>query len=120
MPSPVRGWWRGMQEAERRALLRFYRGLEARYGAFDQVARQHARLTTEAWWNARQASEVALVESAKRRHGRGRRPSGQAVERQMKRAGLNVGTFDQMVRRLEELTSGAKRDLGRALRERLG
>jgi hypothetical protein len=107
-----------MQEAERRALLRFYRGLEARFGPFDQVARQHARLTTEAWWSASQASEAALVESAKRRHGRGRRPTGQAVDRAMRRAGLNVGTFDQMVRRLEELTS-SKRDLATALRERL-
>ena len=41
----------------------------------------------------------------KRRHGKGRRPTLQAIHRRLKRQGLGVGALDQMLRRLEELTA---------------
>lgn len=96
--------------ADARMLRAFYRDLEARYGPLIEVVmREHARLTTEAWWTARQASGSALVEAAKREHGRGRRPSLAAVDRRFKRQGLGLETFDQLLRRLEELTKSNRR-----------
>lgn len=109
MPSWPRGLWRDLPRAERRALKAFLRSLEARLGPFhDGVTRRYAKLATEAWWTAERASESAVTEGVKRRHGRGRRPSLQALDRRMKRQGLGVGTFDQMIRRLEELAAARK------------
>lgn len=118
MTGHSRTWWRDLSPTARRRLWKFYRGLERRFGPFDPVARQYARLAAEAWWNARHASETAMAAAEKRRDGKGRRPKAQLVDRQMKRAGLNVGTFDELVKRLEGL-AGSKRDLTTALKERL-
>jgi hypothetical protein len=78
-----------------------------------------ARLTTEAWWAARYASEQAVSMASRRRFGKGRRPAVTAVDRQQKRASLNVGTFDQLLRRLEEMTGRRGRDAATVLREGL-
>jgi hypothetical protein len=117
---PEWGWWREQPVAVRQELRRFYRGLKARWGPFDAVEEEHARLSVETWWAAREASGAAITEGVKRRYGKGRRPNQPALDRRFKRQGLGVATFDQMLRRLEDLSGGAKRDLGRALRERLG
>lgn len=104
MPSWARGLWRDLPQMERRELKAFLRSLEARCGAFpDRLTRRYAKLATEAWWTAEQASASAVVEGVKRRHGRGRRPSLQAFDRRLKRQGLGVEAFDKLVRRLEEL-----------------
>jgi hypothetical protein len=118
VPNPPRGYWPGLPTSERRALKRFYRALDRRFGPFDAVAREYAKATCAAWWSARYASEAAMESANKRRVGTGRRPKAQVVDRAMKRAGLNTKTFDELMRRLEEL-AGGKRDLAAALRERL-
>lgn len=61
----------------------------------------------EAGWTARDASESAIAEAVKRRQGRGRRPSRQALDRRLKRQGLGVELFDRLMQRLEAL-AGAR------------
>lgn len=117
--------WLALPMSERRALRSFLRALQARYGPFDQLAWRWAILTTETWWTTLQASEAAVAESVKRRSGKGRRPTAQAVDRRLKRQGLGVGSLDAMLRRLEELARPTKRatrpeDIVRELRARGG
>lgn len=104
MRSRARRLWRDLPAPDRYRLQNFLRSLEARFGQLDVVGFEYARFATEAWWSASQASEAALTQGARRRHGRGRRPSLQELDRRMKRQGLGFGTFDQLVRRLEELS----------------
>jgi hypothetical protein len=70
-------------------------------------------------WSATRASGEAIEATVKREQGRGRRTM-QGVDRRRKRAGLNVGTFDQLVRRLDELAAGRKRTLAKVLAARAG
>jgi hypothetical protein len=51
----------------------------------------------------------ALLEGAKRKHGRGRRPTLQAIDRRQKRQGLGSGTWMQMLAKLDELCSANAR-----------
>jgi hypothetical protein len=67
---------------------------------------------------ARYGAQAAMEAASKRKVGTGRRPKAAMVDRAMKRAALNVGTFDDLMRRLEEL-AGRQRDLASAIRERL-
>ena len=104
MPSWSRGLWRDLPRTERRALKAFLGSLETRCGPFgDRLTRRYAKLATEAWWTAEQASASAVIEGVKRKHGRGRRPSLQALDRRLKRQGLSVEAFDKLVARLEAL-----------------
>jgi len=117
MPDRVGRLWRDLPEPERHALRGYMRALVARYGpVFDAVAWEHAKLTVETWWATRAASSSALHEIVSRAHGKGRRPGLPAVDRRMKRAGLQLGSYADMVDRLEAL-GGAKRDLATALRK---
>jgi hypothetical protein len=118
-PSWSNRFWCDLPASERHALRGFLRSLEARYGPFDGVGRQYARLAAEAWWSATRASGEAIEATVKREQGRGRRTM-QGVDRRRKRAGLNVGTFDQLVRRLDELAAGRKRTLAKVLAARAG
>jgi hypothetical protein len=74
----------------------------------DAVVWEHMILTTEVWWTGREASSSAVLEGTKRRHGKGRKPTLQAIDPRLKRQGLGVSTLDQMLRRLEELTASTK------------
>jgi hypothetical protein len=99
-----------MPPVERRQLRRYLRSLVRRYGPFgDEDAWELARLTTEAWWTAKDASTNALLEEAKRKHGRGRRPTLQAIDRRQKRQGLGSGTWMQMLAHLEERAAPKRR-----------
>lgn len=108
MPAPSwsRPLWRDLPAAERRELRACLRALEARYGPFtERLTRRYARLAAEAWWTAEQASEAAVAEGAKRRHGRGRRPSLPSLDRRRKRQALGVEAFDRAVDKLRELAT---------------
>lgn len=106
MPSRERELWRDLPKAERAELRRYFRALKARYGPFrDLVACEDAREATEAWWRARYASGVALVEATKRRRGKGRRPNLQAIDRRFKRAYLAGEERRETVRGLAELAA---------------
>jgi IS4 transposase len=95
--------------SERRRLRTYLRALVSRCGPPDDATVwEHMILTTEVWWTGREASSSALVEGTKRRHGKGRRPTLQAIDRRLKRQGLGVSALDQMLRRLEELTAAEK------------
>src|SRR5262245_36026869 len=108
--SRIRHLWRNIPPAERHQLRAFLRSTVLRVGPpADEVIWQHMLLLTETWWTAREASASALVEGMKRRHGKGRRPTLQAIDRRLKRQGLGISALDQMVRRLEELTAARKR-----------
>ncbi len=114
MPSWPRGLWRDLPRAERHELRAFLRALSARLGPFpDRVSRAYAQLAAETWWTAQGASSAAVKESVKRCHGRGRRPSLQALDRRLKRQGLSVEAFDKLMSRLEGLASrkGHEQDL---------
>jgi hypothetical protein len=107
MPSWPRGLWRDLPKAERHELKADLRALAARLGPFpDWLTRTYAQLAVEAGWTARVASASAIAEDVKRRRGRGRRPSLQALDRRLKRQWLGVEAFDRLVRRLEELAAG--------------
>lgn len=106
---PGKRLWRGLPRPDRITLRRFLAALHSRYGPMDLLSSEWARLTAELWFTTAQASEAALAEGAKRRHGKGRRPTAQDVDRRLKRQGLGVTTLDSMLRRLEELARPLKR-----------
>jgi hypothetical protein len=108
-------WWRDLPQPARLELRAFYRALKARMGVLDALTLEYARLAAEALWLAKQSSTAALVEGTKRKYGKGRRPNLPALDRRLKRAGLQVGTVDQLVRRLEELAGKRTRSLATAL-----
>lgn len=114
-------YWAALPRSERTELLRFYRALLARTGASpsDLLVCEWARLTAEAWWTAREASGAAVREGVKRWRGTGRRPTSQAVDRRLKRAGLGVSTLDAMLRRLEALAGKNGHAPGDDLADRL-
>jgi hypothetical protein len=112
-----------MPPVERRQLRRYLRALECRYGPFaDEDAWELARLTTESWWTAKDASTNALLEGAKRKHGRGRRPTLQAIDRRQKRQGLGSGTWMQMRSQLADMAAAVRkpRALADVIRHRRG
>ena len=89
--------------AERRLLRAHYRALDERYGPFDAVTKAYALAETAMWWGFELATAAVMEGEQKRREGKRRRPAAQAVERLRKRQGLAYGSFDQALRRLEEL-----------------
>lgn len=101
-----------------RALLR---SLEARYGLRDRLARSYALLAVEAWHTASLASRAAVDVGTRRRDGRGRKPNLKESDRRQKRAGLALGTYDLLVRRLEALAqaNGHGRHMAENLAARL-
>jgi hypothetical protein len=69
----------------------------------DSVTLAYAQAVVAMWWSFAQSTmELAELE-AKRRAGRGRRPSVQAIERLRKRQGVAFQSYDAALRRLEEL-----------------
>lgn len=113
--SRIKRLWCDAPESERHRLRTFLRSTVSRCGPpADEVTWEHMILTTECWWAAREASGSALAEGMKRRHGKGRRPTLQAIDRRLKRQGLGISALDQMVRRLEELTMAKKRPVSPA------
>lgn len=84
-------------------------GLKAKYGPFDSVTRSYAQAATAMWWSFAQATDELRQAEEKRRSGKGRRPSAQAVERLRKRQGVAFNTWDQALTRLEQLASRARR-----------
>jgi hypothetical protein len=100
----MRSLWRDLVKADRRQLQCYLRALETRYGPFaDRVVFGQAVVVAESWWASRVATEAALREADRRRHGRGRRPKAQAVAARLKRRGLEVDTLDKQLQRLERL-----------------
>ena len=111
-------WWKEHTPGERRALRKEFNGLMRRYPATDWIGIRYAKMASETAVRMEQALSEALVEARKRRTGVGKRPSAQHVAWRRKRAALEVGSYDVLVRRLEELTAGSKRPLRAALEER--
>jgi hypothetical protein len=80
------------------------RALEARYGPFtERLVWKHAQLVCEALRAQETTSREATVDVAKRAHGTGRRPARKDVGRALKRAGLQAGTAERLLVRLEAL-----------------
>jgi hypothetical protein len=111
-------WWKTLPTADRRALRRQFRALWRRYRPEDAVAISWVKLTAEATVRAHQVSEEALYESAKRRLGVGRRPSESQVRTHRKKAALEAGTLDSMLKRSEELGVAPRRSLKAILEAR--
>lgn len=88
---------------------RYFRALLARFGPFDEVTYDYATTLTELWWVFRRASEQAGGVDRKLRHGRGQRPTVEDLERRWRRQGKSFGSFDQALKRLEELAVGQRR-----------
>jgi hypothetical protein len=88
---------------------REYRALEKRHGgAFDESVVPYAVAAIELHGQFLRASRLLRTAEAQRMNGKGRRPSAAAVERLRRRQGLSLGSWDQAMRRLEELAASAK------------
>lgn len=98
---PPRRLFRTLLQNHPQATRAHWRSLKAKYGPFDGPTRAYAQAVTAMWWSFAQATmELAELE-AKRRTGRGRRPSVQAIERLRKRQGVAFQSYDAALARLE-------------------
>jgi len=92
-----------------------FKALEARYGPFDPLTRQYAAGAAVQWAEFQASSRDLQAAELARATGRGRRPSAALIARLKRRQGLAWGSYDQAVRRVEELAVRTKRP-GDALR----
>ena len=97
------------RSAEAAHFRRECQALEKRLGPFDDVTLQYAvgvvtfSLAFQSDSKARQRAELA------RTLGKGRRPTVAAIERLKRREGLSWGSYDQAMKRLEELAKAPRR-----------
>jgi hypothetical protein len=105
---PPRRLFRSLLRQHPRATRAHWRSLKAKYGPFDGPTRAYAEAVTAMWWSFAQATMELGELEGKRRNGRGRRPSVQAVERLRKRQGVAFQSYDAALRRLEELAGSRK------------
>jgi len=82
-----------------------YRALRQRFGPFDEITRQYVGGVAVLWVQFREVMVAVKVAQEARANGKERRPSASAVERLRRRQGLAWGSYDQAVRRLEELSA---------------
>jgi len=82
-----------------------YRALLARLGPFDAMTRDYAGAAAALWVQFREATAAVKAAQEARANGKGRRPSTAAVERLRRRQGLSWQSYDQAVKRLEELSA---------------
>lgn len=85
-----------------------YAALVERFGPFDELGRDYAGAVAALWVAFRLATEGVKAAEAQRAKGKGRRPSAAGVERLRRRQGLAWGSYDQAVRRLEQLAGDRK------------
>jgi hypothetical protein len=118
---PHRRLFRSLLKNHPRATRAHFHALKAKLGPFDAVTRAYAQAATAMWWSFAQATMELGDLEAKRRTGRGRRPSVQAVERLRKRQGVAFQSYDAALKRLEELAvSHRTPTLAEAIRRRPG
>jgi hypothetical protein len=118
---PPRRLFRSLLRHHPRATRAHWRSLKAKYGPFDGPTRAYAEAVTAMWWSFTQATMDLAELEAKRRQGRGRRPSVQAIERLRKRQGVAFQSYDAALRRLEELAATRKTPgLAEVIRQRHG
>jgi hypothetical protein len=89
--------------SEARAFSAHLRDLHGHYGPLEGLAADYAELV--AFLRVNLAGSMARLAEAqqKRETGTGRRPSVYDIGRLLKRVGLEFGSYDQALRRLEEL-----------------
>jgi hypothetical protein len=80
-----------------------YQALVERFGPFDAITRSYAAGAAVLWVEFQKATRGLKAAEEARRDGKGRRPNAAAVERLKRRQGLSWQSYDQAVRRLEEL-----------------
>jgi hypothetical protein len=85
-----------------------YRALLQRFGPFDALVRSYAAGAAVLWVEFQKATRALKTAEETRMKGKGRRPNAGAVERLKRRQGLSWQSYDQSIRRLEELTSGRR------------
>lgn len=122
------------QKRRRRGLQRFYPDgrrvvaeshdryvgqLAAHYGPMDALAADYAELVAFLRVSLAESMRRYASASSRREHGRGRRPALDQVNRLLKRVGLDFGSFDQALRRLEELSKRNGHHAGDDLAARL-
>lgn len=97
---------------------RHFLALRKRFGIVEKIALDFAAGTAAAYasWHAVTA-ELGATEQ-RRAIGKGRRPSGQAIERLRRRQGLEWNKYESALRRLEELTAANRKP--RTLADELG
>ena len=84
-----------------------FQALSHRLGPFKESAvREYAGAVAVAWVGWREATEALTEAQRLRRDGKGRRPSTAQLARLQRRQGLQWQTYDQALRRLEELARG--------------
>jgi hypothetical protein len=82
-----------------------FRELEGRFGPFDAIARSQAAATATFWAEFRSDTEALSLAEHARRLGKGRRPSAARIVQLKRRRALSWGSYEQGVRRLEELAA---------------
>jgi hypothetical protein len=94
----------------------YFQSLATKYGPFDTPTRAYAQAVASMWGVFAQATEDLNVAEVKRQTGRGRVPPVAAIERLRRRQALAFGSWDQALRRLEDLTRAASSSISAALR----
>jgi hypothetical protein len=82
---------------------RYVRQLSEHYGPLDALAADYAELVAFLRVSLAESMKRYSAASSKREHGAGRRPALHDMHRLLKRVGLDFGSFDQALRRLEAL-----------------
>jgi hypothetical protein len=83
----------------------YMKQLEQHYGPLDPLGADYASLVAFLRVSLAESMKRYSKASSDREHGRGRRPAVHDVNRLLKRVGLDFGSFDQALRRLEALAT---------------
>ena len=82
---------------------RAFDALSEELGPFSKLQALEASRVAVAWANFQAASRALAAARHARMHGKGRRPSGQAIEKLARRQGLANGDYSQALAALREL-----------------
>ena len=95
--------------SEARASTKYQRTLAEHFGAMSPLARDYAELVAVQRVVVAQSMRRYSDALTKREGGTGRRPSISDLGRLLKRVGLDFSSFDQALRRLEELSKAERK-----------
>jgi hypothetical protein len=91
------------RSADARLAKEHRRALEAHFGPLSPLAADYAEIVSVLRTRLAWSFQATTGARTQRERGRGRRPGLVAVERCLRREGLQFGSYDQALRRLEEL-----------------
>jgi membrane-bound lytic murein transglycosylase B len=105
-----------------KAYRRVYDALESEFGPFTVLQRLEAGRVAVCYVQLEAATNALVDAQRQRRHGKGRRPNLEQIERLARRQGLADGSYSQALDKLKELTAANRKRQpasGRELLERV-